>query len=375
MNMSSQPIDPQRLKKLLQRMIDIYSPSGKEEELLQYLKGHLKRKGLKVQTQTVDENRFNLIVAPEDKDISLALIGHIDTAVAYDLEQYTCVDKGGEIFGLGSADMKGGCAAMIEAYSALAGSENRLPPIALCLVVGEEETGDGAAQLMKQYQFPWAVIGEPTGMVPCFKSYGYIETQVSAEGKRVHASLAGRRQNAVEVLLGSLLKVTHFAEHNHPELIYNIRDLYTSSAGFAVPEYSEAWIDLHLPPEISLGMIITELEEALADHDSLPEGIDFHFRAQTIDAGYELPEKGMFFELLKEVYQSLDLNWKTGSFRSHSDANQIFTSGTRPILLGPGLLEKAHTQDESVSFFEVLTAARLYLIFMQRFLAASGWSG
>ncbi|MFH1152793.1 MAG: M20/M25/M40 family metallo-hydrolase [Pseudomonadota bacterium] len=362
-------IDPLRLKKLLQRMIDIYSPSGKEEDLLYYLKGYLKRRGLKVQAQPVDDNRYNLVLAPDDRDIQLAFVGHLDTVTAYDLEQYSYVEKGDEIMGLGAADMKGGCAAMIEAFMAFTGSASQVLPVALCLVVGEEETGDGAAQLMKQYRFPWAVIGEPTALVPCFKSYGYVETQISAEGKRLHASLAGRRKNSVETLLGRLLKVTHFFEHNHPGLIYNIRDLYTIPAGFAVPEYSEAWIDIHLPPGASTGEIITELDEMVSFRDRANPGINVLFRTETIDAGYDLPDKGLAADILKSVYQERGLAWKTDAFRSHSDANQIFASGARPILLGPGCLEKAHVQDESVPLAEVQAAAEIYLSLMQRFFA------
>lgn len=359
-------IDPLRLRKLLFRMIDIYSPSGKEEALLQYLKIHLKRKGLKVLTQPVDDNRYNLILAPENGDIQLALVGHLDTVTAYDLDHYAAVEKGTEIMGLGAADMKGGCAAMIEAYMVLASLEGGPWPVALCLVVGEEETGDGAERLMKDLRFPRAIIGEPTGLVPCFKTYGYVETRISAHGKRLHASMAGRRENAVEKLLERLLKVTHFFEHHHPELIYNIRDLHTPSAGFAVPEYSEAWIDIHLPPGSAPGKIITDLEELVTLQTKGCGGIEVVFRTQTIDAGYELPEKGPAADCLKAVFARHDLPWQTDAFKSHSDANQMFASGTRPILLGPGLLEKAHTQDESVSFPEVLTAARVYLDFMNR---------
>lgn len=352
-------IDPARLKKLLLRMIDIYSPSGKEEALLQYLKGYLKRRGFNVISQPVDDLRYNLILAPADTDIRLALVGHLDTVTAYDLEHFAGVEKGGDIHGLGAADMKGGCAAMIEAYTALAGGAGSVP-VALCLVVGEEETGDGAERLMKEYRFPWAIIGEPTGLVPCFKSYGYIETMISAQGKRQHASLAGRRQNAVEALLGRLLKTTQFFEHNHPELIYNIRDLYTPSAGFAVPEYSEAWIDIHLPPEVVPGQIITELEEVVTSKSGAGKGIEVTFRTQTIDAGYVLPERGLGADRLRAVFSAHDMPWKTGSFRSHSDAGIMFASGTRPIIMGPGQLEKAHAQDESISFREVETAAGVY---------------
>lgn len=365
-------IDPMRLKKLLLRMIDIYSPSGKEEALLQYLKGYLRRRGFEVVFQPVDDNRYNLILAPEQGEIELALVGHLDTVTAYDLDHYAAKEKGDDILGLGSADMKGGCAAMIEAYMALAETANHMPPVALCLVVGEEETGDGAARLVRDYRFPRVIIGEPTGLVPCFKIYGYIEAMIRAKGKRLHAAMAGRRENAVETLLGTLIRVTHFFEHTHPELIYNIRDLYTPSAGFAVPEYSEAWIDIHLPPGAVPGGIITELEEIATQKSDPLNGIEMVFRTETIDSGYELPESGPASDCLKNSFSRLGLFWKTDAFKSHSDANQMFASGARPILLGPGHLEKAHTQDESVPFKEVQKASELYFDFMTRFFNSIG---
>ncbi len=365
-------MNPQRLKKLLQRLIDIYSPSGKEEEILQYLKGYLKRNGVDVQVQPVDDRRYNLIASPQGADIRLALIGHLDTVTAYDLDHYLFVEKGDDILGLGAADMKGGCAAMIEAYLSLQEEGKPLTPVALCLVVGEEETGDGAAQLMKQYRFPWALIGEPTDLVPCFQSYGYLEGQINTVGKRRHASLADRKQNPVEALLGGLLQFTSHLEHNRPELIYNIRDLFTPSAGFAVPEYCEAWIDIHLPPEMSIGEIVTEIEEVIGTRANGSADISVRFQTETIDAGYVLPEKGRMAEMLKSVYKEHALPWNTMAFRSHSDANQIFAAGAKPILLGPGQLEEAHAQDETVSFQQVVKATELYRDMIQKLLKIEG---
>jgi acetylornithine deacetylase len=360
-------IDLVRLKRLLLKMIDIYSPSGKEEALLHYLKGFLKRSGFPVQIQPVDDHRYNIILAPADREIRLALVGHLDTVTAYDLEDYGGEEKGDEILGLGAADMKGGCAAMIEAFLSFAAGPESLPPAALCLVVGEEETGDGAARLMKEYRFPWALIGEPTGLVPCFESFGYIESRISAHGRRCHASLAGRRENAVEALLGRLIDVTRFFEHTHPDLIYNIRDLHTPSAGFAVPEYSEAWIDIHLPPAAVIGDIITEVEEIVTFRRKADKGIEICFSTEIIDAGYLLPEKGPVADSLRAACAGQNIPWRTGSFRSHSDANQMFAAGVRPVLFGPGHLEKAHIRDESVSFRQVATAAAVYRDFMNRF--------
>ncbi len=97
-------------------MVDIYSPSGKEEEILDLLYGYLRRQKLPVVRQPVDESRHNLVVAPQGAEIRLAFIGHVDTVPAFDLDHYGYEEHGDQIRGLGAADMKGGCAAMVEAY-------------------------------------------------------------------------------------------------------------------------------------------------------------------------------------------------------------------------------------------------------------------
>lgn len=353
-------IKPQRLQRLLRRLVNIYSPSGKEEEILEFLYGYLKRHDLPVVRQSVDDNRYNLVVVPSEMDIRLALVGHLDTVVAYDLDRYGYEEHGDVVTGLGSADMKGGCAAMIEAYRSLWERGSR-PPVALCLVVGEEEEGDGAERLLEDYHFPWAVIGEPTDLRPCLSSYGYLEIQISTSGKRMHASLANVRQNPIEVMLRLILQISHYLERKQPELVYNIRDLFSSQAGFVVPDRCEAWLDVHLATTAPIGEIATELEEIFSESHQENSSVDATFRIATIDAGYELPAKGPVIETLKIIYARRSMPWEPQAFRSHSDANQFWAAGVKPILLGAGQLEKAHAPDESVSFQQVCLAAELYL--------------
>jgi acetylornithine deacetylase len=353
-------IQPQRLKKLLRRMVDIYSPSGKEEDILEYLYGYAKRQGLPVTRQFLDDNRYNLLVLPPDEEVTLAFIGHIDTVAAYDLDDYGFSEDGDRVMGLGTADMKAGCAAMLEAFLVLGAGGVPLPPVALCLVVGEEEEGDGAEKLTEDHHFPWAVIGEPTGLQPCLSNYGYLEIEICTLGKRIHASLANRDQNPVETMLRLILKISHYLEGKHPELVFNIRDLYSSHAGFAVPDRCEAWLDVHLPPAAPIGEITTDLEGIFAEQREANAYIEATPRIVTIDAGYELPEKGPLVEALKSTYAAHALPWDPQAFRSHSDANQLWTAGVKPVLLGPGALEKAHAPDESVSFAQVCKAAQLY---------------
>jgi len=353
-------INPQRLQRLLHQLINIYSPSGKEEEILEYLFGYLKEKHLPVMRQEIDTNRYNLVVMPPNCDIQLALVGHLDTVTAYDLDHYEYVQEGDLIRGLGSADMKSGCSAMLEAFLSAWEHAHAHLPVALVLVVGEEEEGDGARELMRDFRFPWAVIGEPTDLVPCLSSYGYLEMLLSAKGKRIHASLSNQEANPVVALLRIILEITRHLDEKRPELVYNIRDLWSSHAGFAVPELCEVRIDIHLPPSSSISDMMTELEEISARAHHKHTVIEAAVRFDTADAGFKLPEKGPVVESLKDIYSRRALPWKSSPFISHSDASQFWQSGVRTILLGPGRLEKAHAPDECASWTQICLAAEIY---------------
>ncbi len=348
-----------RLKKLLNRLVDIYSPSGKEEEVLEYVHNYLKKNGLSVTRQEVDDNRYNLVVFPEDKEVELALVGHLDTVVAYDLDHYEFEEEEGVAYGLGTADMKGGCAAMIEAVVS-SWKDGPPPPVALCLVVGEEEEGDGAMQLVKDYQFPWAIIGEPTNLRPCLSNYGYLELQVETHGKRAHASLADQVRNPLRVMLRIVLKIVRYLESERPDVVYNIRDMWSSQAGFVIPDHCETWLDLHMPPQSSIAEIMQEIEDIL-DHDreERPDQ-EASIRFATVDAGFELPEKGQIIEAVQNSFASQNMEWEPADFRSHSDAGRMWEAGVRPVILGPGKLEMAHSPEESIELEQVYKAYQLY---------------
>ena len=361
MKNESQKINEKRLKSLFRDLVDIYSPFGKEEQVVDYLHKYLTDAGFRVERQHVQGNRYNLIVAPKKQEQGgVVFLGHVDTVDAYDFEDYGWREKGDRIFGLGTADMKGGCAAMIEAVTIAAENSGQQPAAALALVVGEEEEGDGTARLLEEYYFPWAVIAEPTGLRPCLGHFGYMEVLLRTSGKRRHASLASKKENAVEVLLEGLIEIGRTVGEKRPEVVYNIRDLFSARAGFAVADRCEAWLDIHMPPASPAGEIAVELEEAFLGLSEKTSDIRRTFRIATNDAGYELPARGSLVEALQEVFARMSVAWKSDVFRSHSDANQMWAAGVKPILLGPGRLEMAHSPEESVSFSGVCRAATIY---------------
>lgn len=354
-------IDEKRLRRTLRRLVDIYSPSGKEQEVVAAAHRQLRKAGLPVERVEVDEDRDDLLVRPPGADPPVVFVGHLDTVSAYDLDGFECRERGDQIVGLGTADMKGGCAAMLEAFLALGPERLADVPAALALVVGEEEAGDGTEALLGEHDFDWALVGEPSGLEPCLGSYSYLEAVLTATGRRAHASLGNPHDNAIQVLLRVLLELTDHLDRHSSGLVYNVRDMESAKGGFAIPERCEAWLDLHLPPSEPTGAIATELSELVAAVGSRVGGSAVQLRYTTIHEGYELPDRGLLPEALRRAHQGLELPWSGGAFRSHSDANLLWAAGVRPVILGPGRLEAAHSRDESVSFGEVAQSARIYL--------------
>ncbi len=353
-------IQPGRLRRLLRRLVDIYSPSGKEEDVLSYVHGYMKKHHLPVMRQFVDDSRYNLVVMPPDTDVQLALIGHLDTVTAYDFDHYGYQETGDTVTGLGTADMKSGCAAMVEAFICAWESGFTRLPAALALVVGEEEEGDGIERLVEDFYFPWAVVAEPTDLHPCLSHYGYMEIQIATRGKRLHASLADRTQNPVENMLRVLMNVSRYMMNCRPEGVYNIRDLLSSHVGFAVPDWCEVWLDIHLPPHSPIGEVSLELEQIVERTRKDNPQNNAAIRFVTVHDGYELPEKGPVIEAVRDLYKIRSLTWCPQAFSSHSDANRLWISGVKPILLGPGQLHMAHAPEESVPFSQVQWAAEFY---------------
>jgi len=356
-------IDPQRLRTTLLELLDIYSPSGKEEDVQLYLEERLVGAGFDVERQAVEEERYNLRVTMGGAEPPLYLVGHVDTVAAWDLEACGAQEEGGIIRGLGSADMKGGCAAMLEAWLALATlPEAERPAAGLLLVVGEEENGDGSATFLRGHRPSWVVIGEPTSLAACFAHYGYLEAGFVTRGRRIHSSLPELGHNAVESMLRVLLHLGRdplFARESSG-IVYSIREMSSARAGFVVPDRCESWIDLHLPPAAdpeSIAGAIRRRADGAGEHvPDLDLEVAFDFAAR----GYDLGTDNALAERLREVYPKLGRPLQCDAFRSHSDGNLFFEAGVRPLILGPGALESAHTPDEQTTLAEVVAAAQIY---------------
>jgi succinyl-diaminopimelate desuccinylase len=133
--------------------------------------------------------------------------GHYDVVPSSSAAQFRPHDRNGNIFGRGTADMKGGLVAMLHAARVL--KELRVPlagRIELAFVPDEETGGQrGTAALFESGALAPGCVGmltaEPTGGVIWNASRGAISMRVTVKGKTAHVGLSFRGVNAFERML------------------------------------------------------------------------------------------------------------------------------------------------------------------------------
>jgi acetylornithine deacetylase len=361
-----------RLLGLLRDAVMAYSPSYAEAPSVDVFATAMLDAGLRVERQPVrDENgegwdpeRHNLIVRLGPQPLGLTWVGHTDTVVLIDDEQLDARVEDGVLWGVGSVDMKGACAAAVEALIALAHSGLPLQRgIALTLVVGEEEYGDGVAALPSEVIAPLVVVGEPTELRPALRHFTYEEIELHTHGARAHAALPEHGSNAIHAMLRwtlAALERTNEAEWPEPVAI-NPRTIRGGDTMFAIAERCTAEMDVHLPPGMPLdrlrAIVAHSAEQTAAEHP----GVTCRWEPVFTAEGYALSREDAALAPLERAFALAGEVWEPGDFRSHSDAAALYARGHKPVVCGPGSLAVAHTVHEHIALEQLQRGARLYL--------------
>ncbi len=310
-----------------------------------------------------ENERANLIVEMGPKPVEFLFVGHVDTVALSEEEDIVAQIEGDTLYGLGAADMKSGCAAMIEALTAIKRSQVPLKRgLRVALVVGEEETSDGAEALDEAMMAPLTVIGEPTTLLPCLNHFGYFECRLMTGGVRAHAALPEVGANAIHAMLSWMLEILNHA-HKLPypdRVAINPHEIKGGASAFVTAEECEALLDVHLPPNADPQPVWNLIQQTRDVVDKSHGGCKFDFEQIFWQAGYIIEQKDERLHPLRRAFEQLNKEWKPGVFRSHSDANLLHEKGTLPVICGPGDLAMAHTRNESVSLEQVQKAAELY---------------
>ncbi len=368
---AARAIDPARLEALLLESLQHYSPSYAEGPATRVFAAALepdalKAAGLHVQWQQVgelEEERHNLIVTLGPQPPAILWVGHVDTVVVTEETMLRPRVEGDLVYALGAADMKSGCAAACEAIIALARSGVPLVRgVALALVVGEEEYGDGCEAMLEAVSAPLTIIGEPTGLRPCADHFAYLEALLKTQGARVHAALPELGSNAIHAMLSWLTHLMEAATTQDARgMTFNPRSITGGGPMFIVPERCEAIVDVHLPPEVAREAADHLIGCAKHKAQLAHQGCQLDWQEAFWAAGYSAPTDSPLLHPVREAFEVCQRPFQLDAFRSHSDASRLWQAGTLPIVCGPGALEVAHTPEEHVSLAQTLDAARLYL--------------
>ena len=137
---------------LLREMLEIYSPTGEEEEISNYLTAKFRQCGFRAYQDGVG----NVIGHIGQGEKEILLLGHMDTVGGF----LPVRQEDGQLWGRGSVDAKGSLATFI--CAALRAAETANVRIGVIGVVEEETSSKGARSILVDLGPDYVIIGEPS---------------------------------------------------------------------------------------------------------------------------------------------------------------------------------------------------------------------
>ncbi len=206
------------MKELLKDLIRVNTVnSANGGEIGRIVKEYLEGRGAKFKVREFEFEGIKSFVYENKSEgqCELALCGHYDVVPALDWkEAFEAVEREGYIYGRGACDMKGGLAAIIEAFAQLSESEKRI----MLLVLGDEEKGGfkGAERVLEEIDLPKRMIlTEPFSVKELgdkmrIGARGVLFLRGKIKGKGGHASRPHLADNPINKAEKLIKKVKEF---------------------------------------------------------------------------------------------------------------------------------------------------------------------
>ncbi|QBY45004.1 acetylornithine deacetylase [Arsenophonus nasoniae] len=329
------------------------------EALINLLAEWLKTLGGKITIQPVPETRhkFNLLATFGQGEEGLLLCGHTDT-VPFDEGRWTkdpfqLTEYSNKLYGLGSADMKGFFAFIIDALRNIDIYQLQ-HPIYILATADEETTMAGARYFATtaEIQPELAIIGEPTSLRPIRAHKGHIANAIRITGQSGHSSDPAKGINAIElmhetisqlIMLRNRLKTDyHHKAFAIPYPTMNFGHIHGGDAVNRICGCCELHIDIRPLPGLSLQNLDELLHAALEPiKHRWPNRITIEELHPAIP-GFECPINHKMLKIIENL-----LNKKAQTVNYCTEAPFIQTR-CPTLILGPGSIEQAHQPDEFI---------------------------
>jgi len=328
---SGRTLAPSDVEGLTRDLVDIDSTTGREREVATWLAAFLRGRGYRVSEQPIGDGRFNVFAQLETAP-RVVFSTHFDCVPPFVPSRH----EGGVIFGRGSCDAKGILASQVVAVERLrAAGESR---VAMLFVAGEERGSDGA-RVANDYApegVKFLINGEPTENRLGIATRGVLRVKLRASGRAAHSSFPELGESAIDKLLDALMVLRGVELPEDPLLgrtHYTVGLIEGGVAPNVVSPRASAEIMFRIVGEgATVRRALTVVEPLV-----------------TIEPVLDIPAVRM---------HTLP-GFETAVFPYTTDIPLLARWGT-PLLLGPGSIHVAHTDDEHVSVDELHQAVELY---------------
>lgn len=255
-----------KAEKLLYELIK-YDSSDKvvANETINFCKAWLENEGLAV--EIITNNGFDMLICEVGQgDKTLVLNGHVDVVSGKET-QFNPVSKDGKLFGRGSADMKGGVAAIMVAITELNKLELTQTKVQLQLVTDEEIGGGNCANYLtdKGYLGDFVICPEPTQIDIGFQAKGILQIDIELAGSSAHGSRPWEGVNAITKafeVYNKLLKLPFASEstefYDGPSI--NLAKIHGGDVYNKVPDACTLSFDIRYLPTQNQTQILEEIK-------------------------------------------------------------------------------------------------------------------
>lgn len=321
--------------------------------------------------------KANLIATLGRGDGGLVLSGHTDTVPCnperWQSDPFTLTERNGRFYGLGTCDMKGFFALVLEALKHYEASDFKQPLI--ILATADEESSMCGARALAQQGKPkarYAVVGEPTSLKPIRMHKGIMMESVRLTGKAGHSSNPDLGINALDAMvpvmnelmnlrrdLADRYQNTHFAVQV-PTL--NLGCIHGGDNPNRICGSCELAFDLRTLPGMSNDDLRDEIRQRL---NPIAEQNRVEFSFEPLFPGVNSFETAATSPLVQAAerltgHTSAAVNYAT-------EAPFLQDLGIDTIVLGPGNIDQAHQVDEYLAQDQIEPCVTLLRGLIERF--------
>lgn len=312
-----------------------------------------------------ESGKSNLIASLGTGDGGLVLAGHSDT-VPYDADRwqsdpFTLTERDGKLYGLGATDMKGFFPVIIEAVKPYLDKPFKHPLIVLA-TADEESSMSGARALAQDgiagFKPRYAVIGEPTGLVPIRAHKGIMMEAIRVRGKSGHSSNPALGNNALEAMnqvMNTLLQLRGELQLQYRDPGFavqtptlNLGCIHGGDGANRICAECELHFDLRLLP----GMDNDELRQVIAQRlTPIAETSGTDIVLSSLFEGVDPFGESANSELVKVCEELTGNTADTVAFATEAPFMQQM--GMQTLILGPGSINQAHQPDEFIPLDQI----------------------